>query len=507
MTKASKTLRTVAFGSLRQRTYLSAISFWGGKGGFVACAMQALASRVLHGMRVVFFAGLTVLMSNSHVTWQCLVAALVILPWRICVLVATTAFAVWVSTRSHIMGLPVVARLQALARSGSMMTDTAFRRPWVFKVLVSGRDQAPCSCIVGSGCKNLSNCAAMTSGRWLHLEPALLSRAGHDVARAGTGRPPRAPRSPDTTRSLPEAWPGWREYACAANQAARRHEEVERGWHTPLAARLPGLRRTQPSARSPAQAPSQNRWRAIVLPAIVTLLALSLPGAAQDTALDSLAQGLTGGEGSLAMRSVQLIVLLTLLSLVPGILVTVTCFPFIVTVLAILRQALGLMQSPPNMLIVSLSLFLTWFVMEPVLLEAWQQGVIPLNDGRIGLEEGFVRILEPFRLFMAARVDLATFDSLARLRGGAEVATLSPDAPLSILTPAFMLSEIARAFQIGFLIFLPFLIIDLVVAAVLMSMGMMMVPPAIVSLPFKLSFFVVADGWRLLSEALVRSYM
>ena len=242
--------------------------------------------------------------------------------------------------------------------------------------------------------------------------------------------------------------------------------------------------------------------------AIVALACLScaLPAAAQDTALDTLTQGLTGADGSLAMRSVQLIVLLTLLSLVPGILVTVTCFPFIVTVMAILRQALGLMQSPPNMLIVSLSLFLTWFVMEPVLMEAWTQGVLPLNEGQIGLEEGFVRILEPFRLFMAARVDPATFDSLARLRDG-PVPALSPDAPLSILTPAFMLSEIARAFQIGFLIFLPFLIIDLVVAAVLMSMGMMMVPPAIVSLPFKLSFFVVADGWRLLSEALVRSYM
>ena len=242
---------------------------------------------------------------------------------------------------------------------------------------------------------------------------------------------------------------------------------------------------------------------------VALLVTLALPAGAQDAglpALDGLVQGLSAGDGSLAMRSVQLIVLLTLLSLVPGILITVTCFPFIVTVLAILRQALGLMQSPPNMLIVSLSLFLTWFVMEPVSLAAWENGVVPLNDGRIGLEEAFVQIMDPFRNFMAARVDLATYDSLASLRAGPMV-PLSPDAPLSVLTPAIMLSEISRAFQIGFLIFLPFLIIDLVVAAVLMSMGMMMVPPAIVSLPFKLSFFVVADGWRLLSEALVRSYM
>lgn len=212
-----------------------------------------------------------------------------------------------------------------------------------------------------------------------------------------------------------------------------------------------------------------------------------------------------GDQGALSVRAVQLLILFTLLSLVPGLLVMVTCFPFIVTVLAILRQALGLMQSPPNMLIVSLALFLTYFVMEPVFLAAWERGVVPLNDGTLGLDEAFVQIMDPFRQFMAARIDPKTYDSLAALRPGVGMA-LSPDAPLSVLVPSFMLSEVTRAFQIGFLIFLPFLIIDLVVAAVLMSMGMMMVPPAIVSLPFKLSFFVVADGWRLVSEALVRSY-
>lgn len=212
-----------------------------------------------------------------------------------------------------------------------------------------------------------------------------------------------------------------------------------------------------------------------------------------------------GDDGSLSIRAVQLLIVLTLLSLAPGLLVMVTCFPFIVTVLAILRQALGLMQSPPNMLIVSLALFLTYFVMEPVFSAAWQGGVLPLNDGLISLEEALVQIVEPFRYFMLARVDAATFESLANLRPDSQT-VLSADAPLSVLVPSFMLSEVSRAFQIGFLIFLPFLIIDLVVAAVLMSMGMMMVPPAIVSLPFKLSFFVIADGWRLVSEALVRSY-
>lgn len=212
-----------------------------------------------------------------------------------------------------------------------------------------------------------------------------------------------------------------------------------------------------------------------------------------------------GDDGSLAARSIQLLVVITLLSLVPGLAVMITCFPFVVTVFAILRQAIGLQQSPPNMLIVSLALFLTYFVMEPVFLRAWEGGVAPLSAGDIGLEEGVARTLEPFRIFMAARIAPETYAALAALRPEA-VAPLGPTAPLSVVIPAFLLSEITRAFEIGFLIFLPFLVIDLVVAAVLMSMGMMMVPPAIVSLPFKLAFFVVADGWTRIAGALVRGY-
>jgi len=210
--------------------------------------------------------------------------------------------------------------------------------------------------------------------------------------------------------------------------------------------------------------------------------------------------------GSLATRSIQLIVLITLLSLVPGLAVMITAFPFIVTVLSILRQAIGLQQSPPNMLIISLALFLTYFVMEPVFSEAWTRGAEPFAAGTIGLEDAFTAALEPFRVFMSGRIDGETFFSLAELRETAITTEPGPDAPLSLLVPSFLLSEISRAFQIGFLIFLPFLVIDLVVAAILMSMGMMMVPPAIVSLPFKLAFFVVADGWSLISGALVRSY-
>lgn len=213
-----------------------------------------------------------------------------------------------------------------------------------------------------------------------------------------------------------------------------------------------------------------------------------------------------GDEGSISARTLQLIALVTVLSLAPGLAIMVTCFPFLVTVLSILRQAIGLQQSPPNMLIVSLALFLTYFVMEPVFAEAWTQGLQPLTNDEIDPETAFVRTLEPFRAFMTARLDPVTFEAMADLRPDTQGIDLDADAPLSVLIPSFLLSEISRAFQIGFLIFLPFLIIDLVAAAVLMSMGMMMVPPAIVSLPFKLAFFVVADGWSLIAGSLVRSY-
>lgn len=232
--------------------------------------------------------------------------------------------------------------------------------------------------------------------------------------------------------------------------------------------------------------------------AAVLLLVAAAPAFAQDLAIN------LGDDGSLAGRSIQLLALITILSIVPGLAVMVTCFPFIVTVLSILRQGIGLQQSPPNMLIVSLALFLTWFVMDPVFTEAYTKGVVPLQDGTVDLQTAIPLILAPFRSFMSARLDGDTFASMQALRPGP--AALPAQAPLSVLVPSFMLSEIQRAFEIGFLIYLPFLIIDLVVAAVLMSMGMMMVPPAAVSLPFKLAFFVAANGWSLISGALVRSY-
>lgn len=243
-----------------------------------------------------------------------------------------------------------------------------------------------------------------------------------------------------------------------------------------------------------------NLLRTCLAVGAAVAIALNADGAvAQELTLDF------GSGTTLTERSIQLIVLLTVLSLVPGLAIMFTCFPFMVTVLGILRQGIGLQQSPPNMLIVSLALFLTYFVMEPVFIESWETGISPLIDGTISADRGITNTISPFRNFMTARVDPGAMAILADLRP--ETQAVTGDAiPLSILVPSFLLSEIERAFQIGFLVFLPFLIIDLAVAAILMSMGMMMVPPVIVSLPFKLAFFVVADGWSLVSSALVRSY-
>jgi flagellar biosynthetic protein FliP len=231
------------------------------------------------------------------------------------------------------------------------------------------------------------------------------------------------------------------------------------------------------------------------------VLLLAGPAAAQTVTVD------LGADGSLTARIAQLFILITLLSLAPGLAIMVTCFPFMVTTLSILRQAIGVQQAPPNMMIISLALFLTYFVIEPVFQQAWTEGVQPLIEGTIEEEEGVRRAFEPFRVFMEGRVDA---DTLAVMQEASPLRDeLDPTArtPVSILIPTFLLSEIQRGFEVGFLIFLPFLIIDLVIASVLMSMGMMMVPPVIVALPFKLAFFVIADGWTLLAGALVRGYV
>lgn len=246
-----------------------------------------------------------------------------------------------------------------------------------------------------------------------------------------------------------------------------------------------------------------RRAGAARMPALLLAWLPSLAGA-QDLAADlgPLADGFGTLPGGVGNNAVLLVVAMTALSLAPGIAITVTCFPFIVTVFSILRSSLGLQQSPPNMLIVALSIFLTWFIMDPVLREIWTSAGQPLRDGTITVSEAFDRAVPPLRAFMSARVSPETLAALAEVAPDPE---LPPDR-LPVLIPSFMLSELQRAFQIGFLIALPFLVIDLVVAAVLMSMGMMMVPPVVVSLPFKLGFFVIVDGWGMIASALVRSY-
>lgn len=210
-------------------------------------------------------------------------------------------------------------------------------------------------------------------------------------------------------------------------------------------------------------------------------------------------------DGETTGRLVQVIALVTVLSLAPSILVMVTSFTRIVIVLSLLRTAMGLQQTPPNSVLVSLALFLTLFIMQPTLQAAWDQGVSPLIQQQIKEEEALTKTVEPFRTFMLAHVgerDLRLFMDLAKL----EAVEKPEDTPFRVLIPAFMISELKRAFEIGFLIFIPFIIIDMVVASILMSMGMMMLPPVMVSMPFKLIFFVLIDGWYLLAGSLVQSF-
>jgi flagellar biosynthetic protein FliP len=233
--------------------------------------------------------------------------------------------------------------------------------------------------------------------------------------------------------------------------------------------------------------------------AVLGSLMLALPAAAQQFSLD------LGDGGSTTSRMVQLIVLITVLSVAPAILVTVTSFTRIVVVLSFLRQAMGATTAPPNMVIVSLALFLTAFVMSPTLDAVYHDALQPLMSNRIDEMEAFSRATKPISAFMLKQVrdqDIKLFFDLSHTP---PVAT-PQETPLQLLIPAFMISELRRAFEIGFLVYLPFLVIDMLVASVLMSMGMMMLPPATFSLPFKLIFFVLVDGWYLITGSLVQSF-
>ncbi|KAF0224957.1 MAG: flagellar biosynthetic protein [Rhodospirillaceae bacterium] len=239
--------------------------------------------------------------------------------------------------------------------------------------------------------------------------------------------------------------------------------------------------------------------------AVMGILVLSAPAWAQQFSLNLGAGGGGNNPNSTTLRIIQLIALTTVLSVAPSILVMVTSFTRIVIVLGFLRQALGTMQSPPNMVLVSLAMFLTAFIMAPTLEQSWNDGVQPYVEGSLEEAAAFEATVKPLQTFMLRHVrdqDLQLFLDLSRTPDVAK----AEDAPLKALIPAFMISELRRAFEIGFLIFLPFIVIDMVIASVLMSMGMMMIPPAMVSLPFKLIFFVLVDGWYMVVGSLVQSF-
>jgi len=244
-----------------------------------------------------------------------------------------------------------------------------------------------------------------------------------------------------------------------------------------------------------------ERGLALLAVAAVVIGLVLIPSAAsaQDISVNF------GDNTSLTERAVQLIGLITVLALAPSILVMVTSFTRIVVVLSLLRTALGLQTAPPNSVMVSLALFLTFFIMQPTLQQAYDLGVAPLLSGQIQVQEAFDKGSVPLHDFMAANVreqDVQLFYDMSKETPPADATTI----PLKILVPAFMISELRRAFEIGFLLFLPFVIIDMVVASVLMSMGMMMLPPVVISLPFKLIFFVLVDGWHLVAGSLIRSF-
>jgi len=235
------------------------------------------------------------------------------------------------------------------------------------------------------------------------------------------------------------------------------------------------------------------------LAALIGALLASDPAAAQAFTLD------LGQEGTLTGRVVQLLLVVTVLALAPSILVVMTSFTRIIVILSILRSALGTQQTPPNVVLISLALFLTGFIMAPTLEASWNRGVQPLMNEQIDEGEAFTQVTGPFKEFMLANVREKDLDLFIEVSPGE-----APEEPagveLTTLIPAFVVSELRRAFEIAFLLYVPFIVIDLVVASILMSMGMMMLPPVLISLPFKLIFFVLVDGWHLVAGSLIQSF-
>ncbi len=205
-------------------------------------------------------------------------------------------------------------------------------------------------------------------------------------------------------------------------------------------------------------------------------------------------------------ESIKLLVILTVLALAPSVLIMMTSFTRIIVVLAILRQALGTQQMPPNQILIGIALFLTIFIMTPQIKTIYYNAYVPLEKNEIGLEDAYYRAAKPLKEFMLKQTrqkDLALFLRIAHLKNPKSPQDLS----MSIVIPAFIISELKTAFEIGFIIYIPFLIIDMIVSSILMSMGMMMLPPVMISLPFKLLIFVLADGWNLVVLSLFKSFV
>ena len=240
---------------------------------------------------------------------------------------------------------------------------------------------------------------------------------------------------------------------------------------------------------------------------IIPLLLLVLLPTAAAAQVPDLSTLLPQGEGSASGRIIQMVALLTVLSLAPGLLIMVTSFTRFVVALSFLRTGLGLQTTPANIVMISLALFLTFYVMAPTFDRAWVNGLQPLMKNEITEQEAYSRVTDPFRDFMLQHVrekDLQTFENLAA--ESMKIKLEGQRIDLRIIIPAFMVSELRRAFEIGFLVVMPFLVIDMIVATLTMSMGMMMMPPTILALPFKMLFFVLIDGWNLLASGLVRSF-
>jgi flagellar biosynthesis protein FliP len=265
-------------------------------------------------------------------------------------------------------------------------------------------------------------------------------------------------------------------------------------------------------SNAPAQMPGSSqparRWLALccaLLASAALLIAFSPQAWAQVPSLQSL---IPQGDGTASGRVVQLIALVTVLSVAPGLLIMVTCFTRFVIALSFLRAGLGLQTTPANLVMISLALFMTFYVMGPSFDKAWEEGVKPLLEDKIKEDEAYTRITSPFKAFMRIHVrdkDLRLFEDLAGVKPPPE--DTPAEIELRVLIPAFMISELRRGFEIGFLITLPFLVIDMIVATLTMSMGMMMLPPTILSLPFKILFFILIDGWNLLIGGLIRSFL